>query len=208
LQDNGTHADSQIRELINEVNKITGLNTRESPLRIDRDMKTWIETVKSFVDSMPELLEILMNTSSDDLDKYSITVHGIKSVCFSFGAQEAGAMAKDLEDRSGAGDKAFVTENHENFIKAIAKLIQDLANLLAKFATEENRPVKDKPDSETIAKILEAATHYDIRKLDNTIALLEEYTYTEDAGLVPWLRKQCDNLEFSAIQERLQKQEK
>ncbi|MDR0311994.1 MAG: transporter substrate-binding domain-containing protein, partial [Treponema sp.] len=198
-------ADPQVKTLIDEGEKVAGLNIKDGLSKIEWDWETWVEVAKSFVDSTPKLLETLKGSFSDDMPTYCTTVHGIKSVCLSLGASEAGVKAKELEDRSRAGDKAFVAENHENFIKAIEKLLEGLTELLTKISVEDNKPILSSPDSETLANIVEAAKNYNIRTLDDEIALLEAFNYLADADLVPWLRKQCDNSDFTAILERLLK---
>jgi hypothetical protein len=40
--------------------------------------------------------------------------------------------------------------------------------------------------------------------MEDTLAELEEYEYESGGDLVEWLREQMDNLEYEAIQERLE----
>ena len=191
--------------LIEEGGKIPGLDIRNALEKINWDWETCIEVIKSFVNTTPALLETCKNISPETLPQYCITVHGIKSVAFSFGAMEAGKKAKALEDRSMAGDFAFVRENNEEFIQIIKKLLQDLAPLQEIFSTEKTKPQKEKPDTDVLAKILEAAENYNIRNLEEGIGLLDEYKYTADTDLVPWLKAKSMNSDFMAIYERLSK---
>ena len=195
--------DPVIEALLKAGENIKDLDIMSSLASMDWDKDTWIEVVRSFVETTPPLLEILKKPDSANLGKYSITVHGIKSVCFSFGARKAGEKAKELEERSVAGDLAFVEENNQNFTGMIKKLLEDLTVLLETVSQETRKPAKEKPDPEILEKILEAADSYNIRNLDEGIAILEKFSYTDDEELVQWLRKQCNSSDFAAIRERL-----
>ena len=186
-------------KLIEQGSKIPGLDIKSALEKINWDYDTCIEVIKSFVKTTPLLLDICKNISPENLPLYCTTVHGIKSVAFSFGAMEVGKMAKELEDKSRAGDMAFVKEKNDEFIKALELLLQNLMPLLQVFSNESSKPKKEKPDPEIIAKILEAAENYNIRNLEQGIALLDEYSYTMEAELIVWLKDKSINSDFTAI---------
>jgi HPt (histidine-containing phosphotransfer) domain-containing protein len=194
-----------IEALIKAGTRIKGLDIQAGLERLNGDRHTWLEVIRTFVNTSPELLEILKDQTKENLSKYSVTVHGIKSVCYSFGAKDAGDKAKALEEKSLAMDLTFVQEHSSDFINIIEELIQGLKELLEAVSDKTEKPLKDMPDPEVLEKILEAAKNYDIRNLEEGIAVLEKYTYQEDPELVPWLRRQCEDLEFTAIEARLAK---
>jgi len=187
--------------LIAEGEKIGGLEIQNGLKRLDNDHKTWIKIVRTFTETTPGLLEIMQNSIPGNLKKYSVTVHGIKSVCSGIGAREAGERAKELEDCSEAGDLAFVTEKNPDFIMMITRLVDDLRGLLDKIT--EEKPLKEKPDGTLLQNILEACENYDMGLLEENMAEIEKNNYNEGEELVQWLRKQCDCSDFSAIRERL-----
>ena len=206
--DSNPAANPNIVKLIEEGSKIPGLEINNALKNINWDWETCIEVIKSFTASTPSLLEILKNTSLENLPKYCITVHGIKSVAFSFGANLAGEKAKELEHRSAAGDIAFIRENNQEFIQITEELLKNLAPLLEVFSADKLKPQKEKPDTDLIAKILDAAENYNIRNLEQGIDLLDECSYTLDADIVSWLRAKSLNSDFNAIYDRLSKMEK
>ena len=126
-------------------------------------------------------------------------------MCYSFGATEAGDLAKELEKRSLAEDLGFIRENTDGFVNMIEELLKGLGELLEAVDDKTEKPLRDRPDPDVLGKILIAAEKYDIRNLEEGIAALEEYVYQEEGELVSWLREQCNDLEFTAIQERLAK---
>ena len=195
--------------LIKAGTLIKGLDIYRSLGKLNWDREIWIKVARSFTNTMPSLLEILKDTAvytgEANLPKYTITVHGIKSVCYSLGAFDAGDMAKELEKRAQAEDSSFIQENTRPFISMMEELLEGFGELLEKITVKIEKPLKEKPDREVLAKILEAAENYDIRNLEEGIAALEEYVYQKEPDLVPWLREQCEGLEFEAIKEHLLK---
>jgi len=198
-----TAPDAELSALIKEGEKIGGLQIAKSLSRIGNDYKTWTAVVRSFIETTPGLLDIMRKFNPDKTEIYTITVHGIKSVCYSFGAFETGDRAKELEDKSRAGDFEYVKNNNAEFIKTTEKLINDLSVLPGVLTAGTSGPIKEIPDRITLLKILEASRKYDINSLDENIAALEKNSYSQEPDLVPWLRKQCDCSDFPAITQRL-----
>ena len=197
--------DPNIAQLIDKSSRIPGLDIKSALKNINWDWETCIEVIKSFTASTPALLEILKDTSMENMPRYCITVHGIKSVVYSFGANLVGGKAKILEEKSRNADIKFVKENNEEFIQITEKLLKDLYPLLEAFSADKSKPQKEKPDPALIAKLLDAAENYSIRNLEEGIVLLDEYSYILDADLVTWLKAKSINSDFTAIYERLSK---
>ncbi|MCL2479028.1 MAG: hypothetical protein FWF22_05975, partial [Treponema sp.] len=191
--------------LLDEENSIEGMDIRRSLAALGGDYETWIKVTGSFADTTPALLDILRNVNSENLAAYCITVHGLKSVCGSFGAYAAAEKAKELEARSKAGDLDYVMKENGNFIAGIEKLLDNLAALLEKINARQEKPQAEKPDGKILEKILEAADNYDIRNLEQGIAELEKYNYTEGNELAGRLRRYCDSSDFKAVTEELAK---
>jgi CheY-like chemotaxis protein len=197
--------DPSIEALIKAGAHIKGLDIRSSLKRINWDTETWIKMVHVFIRTTPGLLEILKDKTKENLSKFAITVHGMKSVCYSFGALNAGDKAKELEKHSRAGDLSFVQENTDSFVRMIEEFLKGLEELLEAITVKIEKPLKERPDPEVLAKILKAAESYNLRNLEEGIAALDEYSYQEEQELILWLKEQCKALEFAAIQERVAK---
>ena len=193
-----------INALIKYGKKIIGLDIKSSLERMDNDAEIWIEVIKVFVDTAPPLLESIKKINQQNLSPYTVTVHGLKSMCFNIGANAAGETARELENKSRSGDFVFVNENNKKFIKTMEGLTSGLSGLLKKLS-EPKKPVKDKPDENVLALILEAAENFDIGNLEKNIDALDEFTYREESDLVLWLKEQCGISGFTAIQKRLAK---
>jgi predicted transcriptional regulator len=69
---------------------------------------------------------------------------------------------------------------------------------------ESGKPVKLEPDRALLEKLLDASRRYKSSLMDEVIAELDKYRYTQDAGLAAWLKDQTENLEYKAITKRLE----
>jgi len=122
---------SQISEiLIKAGEKIPGFDIHKGLAEVDNDIEAWLEVIRIFIDTTPGLFEVLKDQCEENNPQYTVTVHGIKGVCNTIGAMDAGSKARELELRSKEGDAAFVRDNTGKLISTIEKLIGDLSGLL------------------------------------------------------------------------------
>jgi hypothetical protein len=145
-------------------------------------------------------------------------VHGVKGASYGICAEAVGRQAQVLESAAQSGDFETVHGKNGVFIETVEKLLSDLQNLLRRvignldsenFDSEnfdsENfeKETKNAPDKALLAKLSDAAGHFDFAAMDAALKELERYRYESDGDLVTWLRKQVDRLEYSEIQKRL-----
>ena len=130
MEDKASKTNSLTDNLIKAGEKIPGYDIRKSLAEVDDDFESWREVTRVFIDTTPGILETLKARCEENDRQYLITVHGIKGVCYTVGAVDAGDMARELELRSKEGDTAFVRDNTGNLISTIEKLIVDLTELL------------------------------------------------------------------------------
>ena len=180
---------------------IDGLDIDKGMRRFGKDWRIYLKILYSFADSTRTLLEQAKGVSPDNLANYAITVHGIKGSSRSICADPVGDMAEALEHAAKAGDFDFVAANNPAFIAATEQLIADLGAMLAE--TENPKPRKDAPDREALDRLLAACTAFDIDKAEAVMEEIGSYDYESDDGLVPWLRENVNEANFSQIAERL-----
>jgi hypothetical protein len=130
-------------------------------------------------------------------------VHGIKGASFDLFAEYVGQKAAELEDAADAGDIGFIEDRNPAFLEAVLTLITDIEDILSDVNTEDQRPVKEKPDGELLSKLLAACMEYDIASVEEVMAEIEAYQYEKDGGLGIWLRENVDVMNYSQIAERL-----
>jgi CheY-like chemotaxis protein len=165
------------------------------------------EVLRSWTIHTPELLETLRSPSPENLEQYTLAVHGLKGASYGICAMEIGNLAEGLELAAKAGDYRKIAAENGPFISRVEKLLADLTAFLKKAAEggakKETAPA---PDRALLKKLLEASERFKTTAMEDAIAELEKYDYASGGDLVPWLRTQMDNLEYDAIKERLGKE--
>jgi len=136
MDDKALNTNPATDTLIKAGEAIPGYDIRKGLAAVDGDTEAWREVTQIFIDTTPGILETLKAQCEEDDPQYSVTVHGIKGVCYSVGAEEAGDKAKELELRSKDGDTAFVRAHTGNLVSTVEKLIVDLTNLLKKIPAD------------------------------------------------------------------------
>ncbi|GHU65158.1 hypothetical protein FACS189447_03600 [Spirochaetia bacterium] len=188
---------------------IQGVDTQKALERFG-DAETWLEAAASYVKNTPALLDNLKaiaagEISEENLDKYRITVHGIKGASRSISAETVGDLAEKLEHAAREKNAALLRNETSSFAAMTAKLIDNFAGLIAEVNALSTKPKKPAPDPEIIKKVSEAASSYNMQALDKALETLEQYSYESGGELVAWLREQADFSEFGAISEKLNK---
>jgi HPt (histidine-containing phosphotransfer) domain-containing protein len=183
---------------------VEGVDLAEGKKRYTTDA-AFLEIIRSYCVHTPALLDRIRGFSEEDTDQYTIAVHGLKGASYSIHADETGNYAAALEAAARAGDIGTIRAKNSGFIKTVETLISGLNELLAK--VEKNRDKKQRagtPDPNLLDKLLEAGKQYNLALMEEAVTELEKYEYDSGGDLVLWLREQVDNLEYEAIQDRLE----
>ncbi|MDR0442093.1 MAG: cache domain-containing protein [Treponema sp.] len=167
------------------------------------DTDAYFDILRSYAVNTPPLLETMKRVSTENLAAYAITVHGIKGASRGILAEAVGSKAEALEHASKANDLDFVSANNDAFLEMTWKLITDIKALLDKINSAHPRQKKDKPDKETLEKLLAACVKYDMDSVDAAIEEIDAYEYTSDDGLALWLKENVEQMNFKQIIERL-----
>ena len=183
--------------------EIDGLDLAEGLERYDGDEKTYLKLLRSYTSSVRTLLDTIKTYSGDALKNYQINIHGIKGTSLDISAGQTGKKAAALEEAAKAGDIDFIAQNNPEFIESTQKLISDIEDMLEKINAENPKPKKEKPDDDTLSRLLTACRNYDINGADKAMAEIDKYQYEGDDGLAEWLREQIDKMDFSRIIQKL-----
>jgi hypothetical protein len=108
-----------------------------------------------------------------------------------------------MEHAAKAGNLALVQAENDGFIAAAEQFIADLKGVLDILEEKRQKPQKAAPDPVLLARVREAAEHYDMGEIETIMEELEQCRYESDTDLVPWLREQIDKAEFEEIAVRL-----
>jgi hypothetical protein len=176
----------------------------------ERYEKSYAEILRSWCMHTPVQLEELRTLAGQlndekSLGGYTTTVHGVKGATFGICADGAAQKAADLEAAARRNDLQFIADNNEPFIEETLLLQKNLEKLLAEITRQG--PAKDtakSPDTALLAQFLEACKQFKSNQMEEILGKLEAFEYESGGELVQWLREQTDNLEYDAIQEKLE----
>jgi signal transduction histidine kinase/DNA-binding response OmpR family regulator len=99
----------------------------------DGDMEIFLPVLRSYLSVIPETLEKMKEVSNETLPQYTVSVHGVKSVSDSIGAETARKMALELEKAAKAGDISQVLTKNGALILYVKNLLVDIEKWLVKF---------------------------------------------------------------------------
>jgi CheY-like chemotaxis protein len=182
--------------------KIFGIDL-EAGLAAFKDVNIYIGVINTFIVSTPPLLEKIKNIDAIDEKNYTILVHGIKGSSRAICAEYAGSKAEELEHASKDGNKEFIRQNNDPFIKTCQTLINCLTTLVQGCKHSNTKEKKKSPDKELLLQLRNAAAGFQIDDSDKIIAEIAKYNYEEDDDLVSFLSEQLDISNFDAVIEKV-----
>jgi CheY-like chemotaxis protein len=110
--------------------RIEGLDIADALRRFGGKESIYITILRSFVNSMPALLDRLDVCDADGLADYTITVHGIKGSCRNIGAKALGDEAEALEAAAKAGETDKIRAGTEPLVAGVRHLIANIGAAL------------------------------------------------------------------------------
>jgi len=183
--------------------KIDGIDLKKGLERFNGDKNVYLQVLKSFAVNTKILLDAMKNITKENLAEYAINVHGAKSSCRGICAEELGTQAETLEKAAKAGDFDFVAADNPALTENILKLIFDIEAALNKNTEKAEKIKRDKPYNEALKQLRAACRDYKIEDIDNIMKEIEVFEYTNDEGLVRWLRENADQMNYMEITARL-----
>jgi signal transduction histidine kinase/DNA-binding NarL/FixJ family response regulator/HPt (histidine-containing phosphotransfer) domain-containing protein len=187
-----------------EGREVAGVNLQEGLTRFGGDEDAYLNVLRSFVRSTPELIDKTADLAPDALGDYAITVHGMKSASRNVGAAALGDQAEVLEKAAKAGDFFFVEANNAAFTEAARDVVSRLGALVGALDGEHRKGVRHAPDPALLESLREAALEFDIDGVDGVLAALDLYDYEEGGELLDWVRDQVAQSGFAQIARRLE----
>ena len=183
------------------VKQISGIDMEKGLQRFGGNWEALLSVLRSYANNTRQLLEVITQVNEDNLAEYAIIVHGIKGSSRGICANDTADMAEILEKAAKAGNWEFVSKNNTVFLKAISKLVMDIAQVIA--GIDASKPRKDKPDEELLTDLLTACENYDMDGVDAAMTTIESHEYEYDDGLIAWLRENIEKMNFEQIKEKL-----
>jgi PAS domain S-box-containing protein len=183
---------------------VAGIDLAEGKKRYNTDA-AFLEIIRSYCVHTLALLDRIRNFSEEDMERYAIAVHGLKGSSYGICADEAGNYAAAMEAAARAGDIETIKAQNSGLVETVETLISGLNELLERVAKNRgNKQRAGAPDPKLLDRLLEACKQYRPALMEDAVTELEKYEYDSGGDLVAWLREQLDNLEYDAMQDRLE----
>jgi signal transduction histidine kinase/CheY-like chemotaxis protein len=176
---------------------------------VERYQKAYTEILRAYCSDNSKMLEKLRTLpegdfSADKLREYAIAVHGLKGSSYGVFANGMGKLAEFMEHTAKAGDAQTIKAQNSRFVETVEKLLDAIEKLLQKADPPKTEAAMAAPDPALLRKLAEACKHHKTTVMAEIMAELEKYHYESGGELITWLREQLDNLEYGAIQKRLE----
>lgn len=110
--------------------RIDGMNIAQVLVRLRGNEKALLKIIRSYTAYIHSVSDKLGIPGPEQLEQYTVTIHGIKGASYSIGADTVGKQAEDLEWAARQGDLDFIGANTDAFIMAMHKLVDALTILL------------------------------------------------------------------------------
>ena len=182
---------------------IAGLNIAKWCEQRGGDEETYMKLLRSYSNFLRSTLDSVESVSEDNLSSYELTVHSIKGTSLDIGVEQIGGDAGRLEKAAESRDFDYIKKHNPAFFEAVRKLSHDLDEMFTAIKIESNKPEKDKPDDDMLARLLAASEAYDMDGVEDAMAEIDKYHYASDDGLVEWLQEWVELMECDPIIEKL-----
>jgi CheY-like chemotaxis protein len=171
--------------------------------RFEGNEETYLSVMSSYLAQIQTIAKKGWTCTVETLGDYRLMAHSLKSTCYTIGARHLGSLAEDLEKAALAGNIKYVNAHNGDLMEYLQKIIPVLKNFLEEIKSTHQKPEREAPDPELLARLLEASAAYDMAQMDALMEELEQYRYKSQDDLIVWLRKEFDKSEFENIQKHL-----
>jgi CheY-like chemotaxis protein/HPt (histidine-containing phosphotransfer) domain-containing protein len=114
-----------------EQGPVPGLDIKGGIKRYNSE-KMYLRILEAFLKSAPSLLEKLRSPTEENLEAYTISVHGLKGASRGISADDIGNMSEELEFAAKAGNFKTISEKNGLLLEAVETLLEDLKQYLVK----------------------------------------------------------------------------
>jgi len=106
--------------------EIPGLDIQKGLELYDDDEELYAIVLRSYVNNTPSVLDRLRNVTAENLEEYSVNVHGIKGTSITIAADEIQQDALNLELMAKEGNLSGVLEVNNSFIEKVETLVSEI----------------------------------------------------------------------------------
>ena len=114
-------------------NILTDVDIKQGLLYSNNDYMSYLNLLRViYNDSYTQIAKLNRFKEKIDIDDFRVTIHALKSVTASVGAEELSSICKDLEMHAKDGDAVYIRDNIDNFIDRFDAFLRKIDTLLAR----------------------------------------------------------------------------
>ncbi len=167
-----------------DLTDLTALNLKHiSPAKgisyTGGNIKMYLSILKDFKGSVADKKTLLTNlVTKDDVGRYTIEVHALKSLSATIGAKELSFLAADLEKKGHRRDMEAIVEEHQKLIDELDRVESEISLIVtASKPKEKKMPLLREKAGEVLRDLFHAMEDFDYDRAEKTIADLDKYEY-------------------------------
>lgn len=159
----------------------TVIDCRLAMERLHMDEKTYQNILKLYHKNLPAIIKQLEEErKNNDIKRFVIDVHGVKSSSASIGASKVSELAKELEYAGKEGNIAFIDEKFAEFVSLCQGVIDMLDGMFAADEKTEQEKEVAVLQKEWLAQICAACEEMDALTATQLLEEVKKKKYSED----------------------------
>ena len=192
-----------------ELPVIEGLNTAEA-VRLLGSVRLFWKILENYYRDIDKRSKIIRGYYEEkNWDLYTIEVHSLKSTSGQVGAMKLADLAEALERAGKDNDIEKIINGTEDMLKVYESYKSYLAPYFNKTQNQENTGasplLEGRMRDEYLGRLREAAERLDFDTIEQAIAEMDTYSYSEDdKKKYEALKDAFDNVDFDALNKLLQ----
>ncbi|MCR5431400.1 MAG: response regulator [Lachnospiraceae bacterium] len=164
-------------------NILTDVDIKQGLLYSNNDYNSYLNLLRViYNDSYTQIAKLNRFKEKINLDDFRVTIHALKSVTASVGADELSVICRTLETKAKEGDVAYIRGNIDGFIGKFDDFLRKIDMLLAREDEMKvrgfNKPKTNLPEEEIIAIVDELITSVDEFNADDAEVCLKRLSST------------------------------
>jgi HPt (histidine-containing phosphotransfer) domain-containing protein len=182
---------------------ISGVNTEKGLTYYGNELDIYLPLLRSYISNTQQSIEKLREVTPETLNRYMISIHGLKGSSASIGAETTREAASNLEKMARAGDFDGVMANNESFIKDTEIIVANIKKWLDDYDAKNKKPLLEAPNPEALERLKQGCENFNMKIIDTAMSELDSADYKQGADFVAWLREKIIVSEFSGIAEKI-----
>ncbi len=179
---------------------IRGIDYSVGLKNVGDNTESYYKILKSYLRESLEMYKELDGLIKNDIDTFRIKIHGLKSSSANIGAISVSEKARRLEMAAKDLDAEYIDRNISEFYSELLELLDNIKVYVDDYEKKnknDNKQVFENLEHKLLLDIKNAAGHFDITSMENAIAQINKYTYTEDINeFIKELETYIDGFEY------------